>query len=69
VVGTIDKKTIRLHGLCGKQELLILIDSGSSSSFISQDIVNNTGVKVQPIPTIQVSVANGEKLVSDKAVS
>jgi hypothetical protein len=34
-VGTSDKKTMRLQGLCGKHEMLILVDSWSSASFLS----------------------------------
>jgi hypothetical protein len=62
------KKTIRLHGLVGKQEFLILIDSGSSSSFISQTVVTNMHIPTQATQPVQVSVANGAKMFSTELV-
>lgn len=56
------KKTMRLQGLLHHQELLILVDSGSSNTFISQEIVSKLKLPTVPIQSTQVSVANGDKL-------
>jgi hypothetical protein len=61
-------KTMRIHELWGKQELLILIDSGSSASFLSEALVSRARIQTTEAPPIQVSVANGEKLHSNKVV-
>jgi hypothetical protein len=45
--GASGKKTIILYGLAGKQKLLILIDSGSSTSFINQSVVDKISLPTQ----------------------
>jgi hypothetical protein len=62
VAGTTINKTMRLQGLCGKQELLILIDSGSSGSFISEQYVAKVGLQTDAIPEMQVSMAIGKQM-------
>jgi hypothetical protein len=52
VAGTSRKKTMRLLGLCGKQEMLILIDSGSSTSFISETIVQKAHLQPSTAPPL-----------------
>lgn len=37
-MGVQGKKTIKINGLVNNQEILILIDSGSSSTFINESI-------------------------------
>lgn len=69
VVGIHDKKTIRLHGLVKDREILILIDSGSSGTFISDSTVAQLNCPVSTVAPIQVTVANGAKLQSYQMVS
>ena len=66
VSGTMGKKTIRLQGLIQNHEVLILIDSGSSSSFISQQLVEKLGLAVTDIPLSQVIIADGGVMQCDK---
>jgi hypothetical protein len=66
--GTSEKKTTRLNGLHGKQELLILIDLASSASFISENLVQLPHLTPAEVTPIQVVVANGEKLISSQEV-
>jgi hypothetical protein len=66
--GTSDKKTLRLQGMCGKQEMLILVDSGNSTSFLSQAWAKQAHVQTQSVEPVQVSVANGAKLTNDQRV-
>ncbi|CAN6292538.1 unnamed protein product [Urochloa humidicola] len=59
--GTVGQKTIRLNGLIDKQEVLMLIDSGSGGNFISQSMVDALKLPTQQIEPVQVTVANGAK--------
>ena len=61
-VGVSGKKTIKLHGIVKDQELLILIDSGSSYTFISDKMATALNCSLMPAPPIQVTVANGDKI-------
>lgn len=62
------KRTMRLHGLVNQQELLILIDSGSSSIFISQAAVDRLQCTTESATDVTLTAANGGKLQSNKLV-
>jgi len=62
------KKTLKLTGLVGNQEILILIDSGSSCTFISDKTVKSLQCSVTATPKVSVTVANGQKLISTQQV-
>lgn len=57
-----------LHAMVNNQELLILIDSGSSCTFVSENAASALKCNVKAAPLIQVSVANGDKLQSTQQV-
>lgn len=63
------RKTIQLCGLVNNQEILILIDSGSSCTVISESAVGTLQCSVSRVPSVTVTVANGQKVSSDKQVS
>ena len=67
-VGVPGKKTIKLHGIVKDQELLILIDLGSTCTFISTKTATALNCVLMPAPPIQVAVANGDKLQSTHQV-
>lgn len=69
VVGVQGKKTMKLQGLINNQEVLIMVDSGSSGTFISDRVVQSLHLPVAAISAIQVTVADGTKMRTDKAVS
>lgn len=48
--------------------MLILVDSGSTHSFVNAAFVQRAGCQVQAMPPIPVRVANGDKLQSDGIV-
>ncbi|KAK1612104.1 hypothetical protein QYE76_035777 [Lolium multiflorum] len=48
--GTTSKRSMRLQGQIGKFTALILIDSGSSSTFISQQLAERLQYKIEDIP-------------------
>ena len=62
------KRTMKLHGLVNNQDILILVDSGSSGTFISVDAVERLKCPTQPVPSVQVTTANDGQLSSDKMV-
>lgn len=62
------KKTLRLHGLIDKQEILILVDSGSSATFLSSTLTHKLNLVQEDATPVQVTVANGAKLLSNKVV-
>lgn len=66
--GVIGKKTIRLQGLIQNQELLILVDSGSSSSFIAEHVVDKLQLSTQDIVSTKVTIADGGQLSCTKVV-
>lgn len=53
------KCTIRLPGTVGKHHLLILVDSGSASSFISEKMVATLQCATTKMSPVQFTVANG----------
>lgn len=62
-------KTIRLRALIGNQVVLILLDSGSTHSFMDSALLPRIQVTPQPLPKeIAITVANGEKLVCSSEV-
>ena len=69
VSGAEGPKTIRLQGTIQKKEVLMLVDSGSSHSFVSSAFaVHLMGVQ-QSRTSTQVRVANGGILSCDQEIS
>lgn len=62
VTGTSSKESIKLQGMVGKRQLLILVDSGSSTNFIKVDLVKDLQCPTEEIPAATVTVANGGTL-------
>ena len=57
-------KTMRIHGIIGGHQLLILIDSGSTHSFLSSQWMTELKLPCEPKAGLQVMVANGNKIRS-----
>jgi succinate dehydrogenase/fumarate reductase-like Fe-S protein len=62
------RKSFRLQGTCGKHQLLILVDSGSVSSFINSDLVDTLQCTRKQMPACSFVVANGAKMACDHFV-
>ncbi|XP_073360126.1 uncharacterized protein [Aegilops tauschii subsp. strangulata] len=60
--------TIRLRAQVGDQVMLLLVDSGSTHSFISEAFVAHVSVQPEALPAVSVRVANGQRLHCDKIV-
>jgi hypothetical protein len=68
IEGVQGKKTMRLQGLIQHQEVLILVDSGSSSNFVRVELVQELGlVTTKTKPTI-ITVADGGQMQCDSVV-
>lgn len=52
--------TIRLKGILGREEIVVLIDSGASNNFISARLVERLGITVKDTPVFTLTLSNGE---------
>ncbi len=67
VLGSIDSPhTLRLQGLIQNHEVLMLVDSGSTHSFVSATLANQLTGVYQTMPTVKVKVADGGILQCDQ---
>jgi len=60
--------SMKLKALVQDKVMLILLDSGSSHSFISSNFVQLAKLSTVPIPARTVRLANGEKLITTAKV-
>lgn len=68
VLGTESHRALRLLGWLGDKEVKLLIDSGSSSSFINQELIDGSyAVKLLP-RRLHVKVADGGELLCTQEV-
>lgn len=58
--------TMRVVGEVGAHKLNILIDSGSTLSFLQEDMANKLECQTHSVKPLLVRVANGQKLVTTK---
>lgn len=66
--GGVGKKIIRLQGWMNGKQVLILVDSGSSGSFISENTMKDLGLEKKEVNPITVTVADGGKTMSKEMV-
>jgi hypothetical protein len=59
---------MQFRTLVGNQVCLILVDSGSSTSFVSESLVQRAALTTEPLQPVSVKVANGELMLSDRHV-
>lgn len=69
MAGIQGKKTLKLPGFINNKEILILVDSGSSGTFISNKAVDQLNLPTVPVPALQVTVADGRKPSTDRKVT
>lgn len=67
VAGTEPAITIGLRALAGNQ-VMLLIDLGSTHSFINKAFVERVAAPTVTIPLVEVRVANGERLTCEHLV-
>jgi hypothetical protein len=61
-------KVIHLRPLVNNQVLSILVDSGSSHTFLNSAMLTRVECNVVPTTCMPVRVANGQTVLSDKAI-
>ena len=66
--GTSSKESIKLQGMVGKRQLVILVDSGNSTNFIRADLAKELKCTTEEIPAATVTVANGGTLLCNTQV-
>jgi hypothetical protein len=66
--GTESPACIRLPARAHNQALLLLVDSGSSHSFVSAEFVRRVKLQTISIPAVSVKVANGQNITCDSMV-
>ena len=59
---------IKLKALVQNKVMLLLVDSGSSHSFVSSKFLQLTGLTAVPATPKQVTLPNGQVLISDQIV-
>lgn len=59
---------MRVRALIQNQVLVMLVDSGSSTSFVSQRIVDQLILPTEAASPVTVKVANGEFMLSSRRV-
>lgn len=67
--GNHDIYTMKFTGHCEGQELNILIDTGSTLSFIKESTAQKLGCNIEEVAPILIRVVNGEKMISTKQVA
>lgn len=60
--GSSNLQTLQLRGRIKKQDLPILVDSGSTHNFLDLTLAKRLGLKLIPIKAMNVAVADGFKV-------
>jgi hypothetical protein len=68
ITSTQSNKVIHLRALVGNQVLSILIDSGSSHTFLNSSMLTRIPSTAVTVPGMRVKVANGQTVVSTQVV-
>jgi hypothetical protein len=64
ITGTPTPKTMRVVGTMKGQQVIVLVDSGSTHNFLDEKLATLLGVKPEGQGAIKVKVANGRKVHS-----
>lgn len=67
MAGNKSKGIVRLQGTIKKHPVSILVDSGSTHSFIDKSLVKKLGLIVEVIPPLIVTVADGSQVLVESA--
>lgn len=62
------RRTMRFRGFIGKQEILILLDSGSAGTFVNDTVASSLTLQPQPCDTIQFTTADGSPMSSTRMI-
>ncbi|OMO56102.1 Retroviral aspartyl protease [Corchorus olitorius] len=67
ILGTSGPQTMRVMGIIKQQQVIILIDSGSSHNFIDRGVAKRLGCILHSLQGVGVTVAKGDKLWATQA--
>lgn len=67
-VGTKGGNTLRLRALVGDQIMLLLVDSGSSHTFVNAEFAKRAGCVLSPSAPVSVKIANGQYMHCNQMV-
>lgn len=62
VVGLTNPKTMKMKGVIGGDEVLIMVDPGATNNFISLNTVNTLNIPYTNHNKFAVTLGNGEKI-------
>lgn len=65
--GVTNNKIIKVEGQANKCNLMILIDSGSTHSFLDESTTERLKCQLTGTPPLSVTVANGSRVMSNSA--
>lgn len=68
MAGTEAGNTLRLRAMVGDQTMLLLVDSGSSHTFVNADFANRAGCVLSPSAPVSVKIANGQYMHCNQMV-
>jgi hypothetical protein len=68
IAGIAEGEAMRLKAIVKNKVMLILVDSGSSHTFVSPSFLQQCGITPTTMSPKQVQLANGDLLVTDKVV-
>jgi hypothetical protein len=68
MAGTESGGTIRLRAMVGNQVMILLVDSGSTHTFVNKRFATRAGCIISSAPRVPVKVANGQVLLSEEQV-
>ncbi|XP_063935341.1 transposon Tf2-1 polyprotein isoform X1 [Daucus carota subsp. sativus] len=60
VIGLSNPQTMKLKGVIGDYEVIVLIDPGATHNFVSLEVVRAAGLKVDKAGSFAVSLGNGD---------
>ncbi|KAL0373660.1 UNVERIFIED_CONTAM: hypothetical protein Sradi_3281700 [Sesamum radiatum] len=63
--GNVNMNTFKINGKAYGRDIQVLIDGGSTNCFLDEDTAYELRCKLEYTTAMQVSVANGKKIVSD----
>jgi hypothetical protein len=62
LAGAVAPRTMRVRGKIGEQQVVILIDTGSTHSFVDQNLAKKMKISTEERSKLTVMVANGETI-------
>jgi hypothetical protein len=68
MVGTAEGEAMKIRELLQNQVMLILLDSGSSHSFVSRALIEKLGIQPHYMQPKVVQVANGETMITNSFI-